>query len=52
MSLLGWLLLLADGLGQLGLGHAGTALDPELRCPLIQLLLGVADGVDAAVGLG
>src|SRR4030095_163252 len=52
MSLLGWLLLLADGLAQLGLGQAGTALDPELPGPLVQLLLGVADGVDAAVGLG
>src|SRR5215217_8910958 len=51
MSLLGWLLLLADGLRQLGLGHAGTALDPELPGPLVQLLLGVADGVDARVGL-
>src|SRR5215217_7941196 len=52
MSLLGWLLLLADGLGQLGLGHAGPALDPQLLRPLVQLLLGVADGVDAGVGLG
>jgi hypothetical protein len=38
----GSLLLLADGLGQLGLAHAGTALDPELPGPLVQLLLGVA----------
>src|SRR5829696_4058698 len=48
----GSLLLLADGLGQLGLAHAGPALDPELLGPLVQLLLGVADGVDARVGLG
>src|SRR5215207_5019130 len=48
----GSLLLLADGLGQLGLAHAGPALDPELPGPLVQLLPGVADGVDAPVGLG
>ena len=43
------LLLLADGLGQLGLAHAGAALDPELLGPLVQLLPGVPDGVDAGV---
>src|SRR4029450_4176168 len=49
--LLGPLLLPADGLGQLRLGHAGPALDPEPPGPLVQLLLGVADGVDPPVGL-
>src|SRR5215207_9842297 len=52
MSLLGSLLLLADGFGKLGLAHARAALDPELLGPLVQLLLGVAVEVDAGEGLG
>src|SRR5206468_8192423 len=46
------LLLLGDRLGELLLAHAGAALDAVLLGTLVQLLLGVALDVDAAVGPG